>query len=154
MSQHHYSNYEDLVTLFTSLGAKLRDKLSGIELTQAEYDALTQQEKMDASKVYFIPSRTRIYYKNVLYGGGGGGGVDTSLIAEDFDSSLAYSVGDVVINNGSLYKFTSAHTADDPWDATEVIETSVIELIKNPIIPIDPVTEPTENGAIWITTAS
>lgn len=52
-----------------------------------------------------------------------------AMIAGDFDASQAYAIGDVVVYENHLYKFTSAHTASDPWDASEVADTTVNELI-------------------------
>ena len=42
------------------------------------------------------------------------------VIAPTFVATNAYSVGDYVIKDGVIYSFKSAHTAGDPWDATEV----------------------------------
>lgn len=55
--------------------------------------------------------------------------VSDSITADDFDSSQAYSVGDIVKYENKLYKFKTAHTANDPWDATEVDEVTVLALI-------------------------
>lgn len=51
------------------------------------------------------------------------------VCATPFDSGDAYEIGDVVVYQRGLYEFTSAHTADDPWDATEVHKVDVIDLI-------------------------
>ena len=53
MSIHNFSNFENLNTLFTTIGNKLRRKLETVNLTQAQYDALTPAEKMNG-KAYFI----------------------------------------------------------------------------------------------------
>lgn len=53
MSTHNFSTFENLNTLFTAIGNKLRGKLEGVNLTQAQYDALTPAEKMNG-KTYFI----------------------------------------------------------------------------------------------------
>ena len=45
-------------------------------------------------------------------------GVTSSL--EEFDTDKAYAIGDQVQYGGVWYEFTSAHTAGDDWDATEV----------------------------------
>ena len=50
-------------------------------------------------------------------------------IAPTFAAANAYSVGDVVMYNDGLYKFTSAHTAGDPWDSSEVSATKVADLV-------------------------
>lgn len=49
----------------------------------------------------------------------------------DFDATQAYEIGDVVKKDEKLYRFKAAHTANDPWDPTEVDEVDVIELIKD-----------------------
>lgn len=53
-----------------------------------------------------------------------GGGVDNSIIADPFVTTKAYSKGDLVINNGYLYKATDAIDAGewdaDKWDLTTV----------------------------------
>ena len=52
------------------------------------------------------------------------------MIADEFDATAtAYAIGDVVVYDDVLYVFTSAHTAGDPWDPTEVSATSVEDLI-------------------------
>ena len=46
-----------------------------------------------------------------------------------FDETQAYEIGDVVTYEDGLYKFKAAHTANDPWDAEEVDEVDVLDLI-------------------------
>lgn len=48
--------------------------------------------------------------------------VDTVVadLAPAFAAANAYAIGDVVTYGDGLYKFKAAHTAGDPWDATEV----------------------------------
>ena len=56
---------------------------------------------------------------------------DTSdMISVSFDDTQAYAVGDIVIYEGELYEFNTAHTAGDPWDSTEVDEKTVIDIIE------------------------
>ena len=43
---------------------------------------------------------------------------------EEFDQNLPYSVGNFVTHNGAVYRFTSSHTAGEPWDDTEAEETT------------------------------
>lgn len=50
-------------------------------------------------------------------------------LADAFDETSAYAIDDVVIHENKLYKFTSAHTANDPWDSTEVTAATVEDLI-------------------------
>ena len=52
-------------------------------------------------------------------------------IADTYDSTAAYVIDDMVYHNDVLYKFKTAHTAGDPWDATEVDAVQVTDLIKS-----------------------
>lgn len=52
-----------------------------------------------------------------------------AMIADEFDNTQAYAIGDIVIYNNELYKFKTAHTANDPWDATEVDKKNIADLI-------------------------
>ena len=51
------------------------------------------------------------------------------LLTLEFDSTQAYPVGDIVVYEDGLYRFTTAHAANDPWDATEVEAVTVSQLI-------------------------
>ena len=54
----------------------------------------------------------------------------SDMIAAEFDETTgAYAIGDLVVKDGVLYKFKAAHTAGDPWDATEVDEVTVDSLL-------------------------
>lgn len=53
------------------------------------------------------------------------------ICADDFDATQAYEIGDVVKYNEKLYRFKADHTANDPWDPTEVDEVDVVTLIKD-----------------------
>ena len=53
MSTYQFSTFENLNTLFTTIGNKLKGKLETVNLTQAQYDALTPAQKMNG-KAYFI----------------------------------------------------------------------------------------------------
>lgn len=52
-----------------------------------------------------------------------------SDIADVFSASSAYSAGALVIYQDKLYKFTSAHTANDPWSSSEVTAVTVEDVI-------------------------
>lgn len=52
------------------------------------------------------------------------------IIKTSFDESQAYEIGDITKYQRGLYRFTSAHTADDPWDPTEVEVIDIMELIE------------------------
>lgn len=59
---------------------------------------------------------------------GGGGGTD--VIAEDFDSTATYAVGDYCIYEGSLYKCTTAVTTAGDWDSSDWTETLVMDEVE------------------------
>ena len=96
-----------------------------------EYDSVNQEyvlsedETVDGTKTYY--ELVNSYKFDVLPGF-----VDLSyienMIAGAFSTSVAYSEGDVVIYEGALYKFNTDHAAG-VWDATEVDEKTVAELI-------------------------
>lgn len=50
-------------------------------------------------------------------------------LADEFDSTQAYAIDDVVTHADGLFKFKAAHTANTAWDATEVDAVTVEELI-------------------------
>lgn len=54
----------------------------------------------------------------------------SAMITGDFDETSAYAIGDIVVYDGGLYKFTSAHTANTAWDSSEVSATTVIALLQ------------------------
>ena len=58
----------------------------------------------------------------------GGGGMD--VIAEDFDNTATYAVGDYCIYNGSLYKCTTAVTTAGDWDSSDWTETLVMDEVE------------------------
>ena len=51
------------------------------------------------------------------------------ISSSEFAAANAYSIGDIVTYEDGLYKFKAAHTAGDPWSASEVDEVDVISLI-------------------------
>lgn len=52
---------------------------------------------------------------------------DTESLAPEFDPEFPYVIGDVVENEGTLYKFIADHTG--PWDDADVEETTVAALL-------------------------
>ena len=54
MSTHNFSTFENLNTLFTSVGNKLKEKPTAVKLTQIQYNALSQSEKEDPTKIYYV----------------------------------------------------------------------------------------------------
>lgn len=54
------------------------------------------------------------------------GKTDQDVIAPEFDAEAGvYAIGDKVMYEGKLYKFTTAHETPGDWDSTEVSETTV-----------------------------
>ena len=51
---------------------------------------------------------------------------DNSILGDAFSTSSAYAIGDYVIYQGALYRFTSAHTAG-AWDSSEVTQVVAME---------------------------
>ena len=105
-----------------------------------EYDSvndeyvLTEDETVDVTKTYYE------YVEGYKFDAVGNF-VDISAImaevdkvladlgAEEFDETQPYAIGKVVTHERGLYRFTSPHTADDPWDATEVETIDILSLI-------------------------
>lgn len=57
---------------------------------------------------------------------------DTALaanFADVFAAANAYAIGDVVVYENNVYKFKAAHTAGDPWSASEVDAVTLESLI-------------------------
>lgn len=52
-------------------------------------------------------------------------------LADEFDSTQTYTIGSVVTYQDKLYEFTSVHTANDPWDPTEVTAIQIIDLVSS-----------------------
>lgn len=57
--------------------------------------------------------------------------VEDMITTNVFDETQAYSIGDIVIYEDGLYKFKTAHTANDPWDSSEVDAVTIISLISS-----------------------
>ena len=55
--------------------------------------------------------------------------VIADLTDAEFDADQSYGIGDIVVYEDTLYRFTSAHTATDPWDPTEVTTITIMDLI-------------------------
>lgn len=97
------------------------------ELVSGNY-VLSEDTTVDPLKTYY--EYNELYKLDCL-----GQFVDIDAILdvickEVFDATQAYDAGTVVrYTDNKLYKFKNAHVADDPWDPTNVDETTVIELI-------------------------
>lgn len=56
------------------------------------------------------------------------GKADNDVIAPEFDSEEGvYAIGDLVMHEGKLYEFTTAHETAGDWDSTEVTEKTVAD---------------------------
>lgn len=51
------------------------------------------------------------------------------MIAPQFTATQAYAIGDIVTHNDGLYKFKTAHTANDSWNAAEVDQINISDNI-------------------------
>lgn len=96
------------------------------ELVSGKY-VLTEDETVDSGKTYYEYNELAKF--DVL-----GEFIDLDAIydvvcKEDFDATLDYAIGDVVMKDNVLYRFKAPHTAGDPWDASEVDEVDVVTLI-------------------------
>ena len=54
----------------------------------------------------------------------------SGMIASDFISTQAYTVGDYAVYDGDLYKFKAAHTANTDWNNAEVDLVTVSGVLK------------------------
>lgn len=68
---------------------------------------------------------------------------DTAVIAPAFDAEAGlYAVGDLVMYQGKLYEFTTAHETAGDWDSTEVTEKTVsdeIDTVKSGLTNVEDV---------------
>lgn len=112
----------------TPAGSEDPSALGWYELVNGKY-VLSTDTTVDNLKTYY--TKTELYKYDCL-----GQFVDIDAILDiickaDFDATQDYQIGDVVKKDGKLYRFKAAHTANDPWDPTEVDEVDVAQLIKD-----------------------
>lgn len=111
------------------------------EIIDDSYE-LTEDTEVDSEKTYY--SKTVIIKFDLF-----ATNVDISglydIIAGEFSTATAYAVGDVVIYDGSLYKFKTAHSAG-AWNSAEVDEKTIAELLKE--VDIDSLTTAQVNSLI------
>lgn len=87
-----------------------------------EGEATDELEKLQVgSDIFSIPS--------------GGSGADTEIIADDFDPTESYAVGEYVVYEGTLYKCTTAHTGE--WDVSDFEDTQVMNEMPTPMPAAD-----------------
>ena len=56
----------------------------------------------------------------------------SQIIAENFDETKDYEIGDYVIYSNCLYCFSASHTAGE-WDDTEVTPVTVVDVLNNKV---------------------
>lgn len=81
---------------------------------------------------------------------------DLTIIAADFSTSTSYAVGDYVIYNGALYRFTSAHSAG-AWNGSDVTAVTVgseLDAVNDSLELKAPMTSPALTGTPTAPTAA
>lgn len=96
------------------------------EESSGEY-TLTEDTTVVGGKTYYEKVVTPIFKYDIM-----GGYIDIQaiydLITGAFDETVNYTVGDVVLYDGKLYKCTTDHDAG-AWDANDFTEKTIVELI-------------------------
>lgn len=96
---------------------------------------LSQDTTVDITKTYY--AKTESVHYDVISSFVDVEGIEqkikdvSDMITGEFDDTLAYSAGNVVVHEGDLFKFKVDHTINTPWNAAEVDATTVIELIQS-----------------------
>lgn len=109
--------YDQAQTLTTAQKTQARANIGAVSQEEATPDAIrySAQSLTDAQK-----NQARV---NV-------GTVESTSIAEEFSTSKAYAVGDMVMYDSKLYKFKTAHSAG-VWNVAQVDAVSVKEEISS-----------------------
>lgn len=115
----NFVSKENADSLFGKVGERLELRPKTWTGSHHDWDNLDPSEQAKYEYVNFNDDYTS------------GGGASLGMIADNFDENLGYSIGDVVIYEENLYRFGAAHTAGDPWDPTEVTQTTVETEIAN-----------------------
>lgn len=76
--------------------------------------------------------------------------IQTQLVAGNFDSSVTYAIGDYVIYNNTLYRFTSAHSAG-AWNSSHVTAVIIGSELKSKQNTLQWDTTPTTNSTKPVT---
>lgn len=136
----------------TPVGTENPSEEGWYELVSEEY-VLSEDTSVNNEKTYYAKTVTASYKFDVL-----GNFIDVDaietriddvakMITGFFDNTTAYVTGDIVIYEDDLYKYNTDHAAGD-WDATEVDQITVIDLI-NAAEP-DPLTTEQVNNLIGL----
>ena len=95
-----------------------------------QYNDKIYKAKAATTKGSFIPTEWEQYY---ISASGGTGGADAYNLADDFDATAAYAVGDPVIKDDTLYMAKAAHAAgawaDADFEAVQV-ETEMLKELR------------------------
>lgn len=105
------------------------------ELVNGKY-VLSTDTEVDDQKTYYAKTVTIMYeisgaFINIQEVEDSIEAVSDMITDEEFDSTQAYAIGDIVKHEGVLYKFKLAHTANTDWSSAEVDETTVVDLISS-----------------------
>lgn len=102
------------------------------ELYDGKY-ILTEDTSVESGKTYY--AKTAVYKFAISQGFIDVDGINNRIdavvadLADEFDRTQAYAIGNIVTHADGLFKFKAAHTANTDWDATEVDPITVEELI-------------------------
>lgn len=107
----NFSNYQNLRSLFTAIGNKLTHRPETIEISQSEYNQLTQEQKADKSKVYYIYDADS----------------DVTSLAELSDTSISN------LSNGQLLSYDSTASkwknVNPPADAVSDVQVNGLSVV-------------------------
>lgn len=93
-----FVSMSDLQTILTDLGNKLRRKPTAIRLTQAEYDALTSEEKHDTTKTYYVTDGQ----------GGGGNTLTVYPVSFNVDLDQTYDITSSIPSDGQVKSYSGS----------------------------------------------
>jgi hypothetical protein len=71
----------------------------------------------------------------------------SSVIAQEYDSTATYAVGDPCMHKGKYYKCTTAISVAEEWDSTHWTETSIDEIISGLETALDTINDNLESVA-------
>lgn len=103
--------------------------------------------RMNADQISYKGGNKPMTVEQAIKNAGNTGLAHTADIAQDFSTEVAYSAGDMVYYNGSLYVFTADHAAgawssEDTQAVTISSELATLKsgLIDNSMVPVNTVT--------------
>lgn len=112
----NFSNYQNLRDLFTAIGNKLTHRPETIEISQADYDQLTTEQKNDKTKEYFIYDAD-----------GGGGSVQWTQVL-----STGTKIAEVNINGTTQGVFAPNGSGSEvTWNQVQQSGTKIAEVSIN-----------------------